>query len=67
MTLLIALGILATIGGVVALIMLNGIDVQIGPDEDRPADQPLFDDMRLGRMRDAADDLIPEPSAESNP
>lgn len=60
MALLITIAVLAAIGGTVALIALSGVDVEIGPDEDHPADHPLFDDMRLARMRDAADDLIPQ-------
>lgn len=61
MALLITIAALVTIAGVVSLWMLSEIDIQIGPDEDHPPEHPLFDDMRLARMRDGADDPLPEP------
>lgn len=60
MALLITIAVLAAIAGTVCLLILNGTDIEIGPDEDHPANQPFYDDMRLGRMRDAADDLLPD-------
>lgn len=55
MTLLIALGVLTTIGGVVALWWLSNFDIVIGPSDEHPADHPLYDDMRLAQVRDEAD------------
>lgn len=62
MALLITIAVLTTFAWIASVILIRKIDIQIGPDEDDPHGTKLCDDMRLARLRDAADDLLPEPS-----
>lgn len=52
MTLLIAIGAIAAFVGIAALWILHNVDVEIGPSDDHPPTHPLYDDMRLSRVRD---------------
>lgn len=59
MTLLIAIGVIATFVGIAALWILHNVDVEIGPSDDHPSTHPLYDDMRLSRVRDEAEEIDP--------
>lgn len=59
MTLLITIGVIASGLGIAAIWILYNVDIEIGPTEDHPSTHPLFDDMRLSRVRDEAEEIDP--------